>query len=118
MGEGRPRPALARDFPAMYASLYPKIASVGRACGYAIALHGSLGRDMDLIAAPWTEEACPPEELIWALYDDLAVYEDFLGDDRPGLGRPEVKPHGRMGWSLILRAGAYIDISIMPRRNP
>lgn len=30
---------------------------VARGCGYAIGLHGSMKRDVDLIAVPWTDEA-------------------------------------------------------------
>jgi len=32
-----------------------------RDCGYAIAPHGSLARDLDVIAVPWTEDAVSAE---------------------------------------------------------
>lgn len=39
----------------MYAALYPSLAEIARTHGWALAVHGTLGRDMDLICVPWTE---------------------------------------------------------------
>lgn len=48
---------------ATYAALMPDIVQAGRDCGYAIAPHGSLARDFDLIAVPWIDEAVSPQDL-------------------------------------------------------
>jgi hypothetical protein len=29
---------------------------------------------------------------------------------------PATKPHGRLGWTISLDGGAYIDLSVMPPR--
>ena len=95
--------------PAYMVGIYPKLAEISRSHGYALALHGSLQRDLDLIAIPWTNEACDPITLITALCDefDLAPNHDIL--------KADVKPHGRLARSVPLWWGAYLDISVMPR---
>lgn len=37
---------------------------VARRHGYAIGVHGSMSRDLDLIAVPWVESASSPDELL------------------------------------------------------
>ena len=81
---------------------------VARECGYAIGLHGSMKRDCDMIAVPWTEDAVMAFVLIERLCAAL--------DAKP-IGKIAGKPHGRLGWCL--QVDGYmkaIDISVMPRR--
>lgn len=96
-----PRPAAA------YAIMYPQLCAVARPLGYALALHGSLQRDMDLLAAPWTETAVPADELAQALRD--AVDGVFVGESTN-------KPHGRRAWTIIFQVwgDGFIDLSVMP----
>lgn len=80
---------------------------IARECGYAVGLHGSMKRDCDLIAVPWTDEAVLAFDLIYRLCE--ALHAQVLG---PVAG----KPHGRLGW--ILQVDGYvkvIDISVVPR---
>lgn len=94
--------------------LYPALREVARRHGYALALHGSLERDIDYLAVPWTEKAASPFELV---RDVVLVVENVLGwtmwGSRTTLFTPEQKPHGRLAWSIILGA-TYIDLSVMP----
>lgn len=109
----KPRPA----FPALYATLYRTLVDLGAEMGYAMALHGSLNRDMDVVAVPWTEEAASADELVAAIRERIGVYSS--AELRPDTSEPERKPHGRLGWSLVMAAGAFIDLSVMPRtRTP
>jgi hypothetical protein len=110
-----------------YLSLLDDIRKAARELGYAIAIHGSLSRDFDLIAAPWTFQARPALELVEAVR--AAVNGHILPDGTPGgrwdaqqgkyvsatVKNPEHKPHGRLAWCIQLGAGAYLDLSIMPR---
>jgi len=50
-----------------YAVLYQRLVRVARDHGYALAMHGSLLADFDLVAVPWTWEAVSGEALIKAL---------------------------------------------------
>ena len=87
---------------------FRKIWSAARSCGYAIGLHGSMVRDVDLIAAPWGNRATHPALLIRALCKALGAKK---------IGEVELKPHGRMACTLQID-GYFkaIDLSIMPRQ--
>lgn len=85
-----------------------------RSQGYAVAVHGSRVRDLDLIAVPWTEETA-----LSAL--DVA---EIIADAIPGvLHKKDVKkPHGRVGFTIYPRwlfgfDTWYVDLSVMPRRR-
>ena len=80
---------------------------VARECGYSIGIHGSLKRDVDLIAVPWTDEAVGNAALVSALCAALNARQ---------VGGPEHKPHDRTAVTLQID-GWYkpIDLSIMPR---
>lgn len=92
--------------PAMtYAWMIPVATRVARNLGYAIAVHGSMGRDLDLVAIPWVDGAVKPMELARALAKGLG-----------GLvrGDLEVKSHGRLATVIVFQdAWHYIDLGIM-----
>ena len=86
---------------------------VAREMGYAIAVHGSRVRDLDLIAVPWVEDAKPAIELVTAL--ELAVAGYVANRTKDGIEEwPRKKPHGRRAWTIHLGGGPYIDLSVMP----
>jgi hypothetical protein len=106
-----------------YALLIGPLREKARELGYAIGVHGTLKRDIDLIACPWTPEAAPARELAEALQAvtlavngkaDLAWHAgrdpEFTREGGPG-----IKPHGRLCWTIHLGGGPYIDLSVMPR---
>lgn len=99
----------------MYAMLYPFMADRAHECGYALALHGTLARDLGLVAVPWTDKATSAEDLVENLIKYLDDTVMLFDQDRNG--QEGLKPHGRRCWSLHLKAwvGAYIDLSVMPR---
>lgn len=79
---------------------------LAREVGYAVGVHGSLKRDCDLIAAPWTSEAVGNAELVEHL---------CAGLNARIVGGPEYKPHGRV--AVNLQIDGYfkpLDLSIMP----
>lgn len=84
-----------------------------RGCGYALAVHGSKARDIDIIAVPWTSAADTAELLVERLCGALA------GKLGRALYRSSdwcVKPHGRRATTIILPGLApEIDLSVMPR---
>ncbi len=116
----------------IFACLYQGLCDVARANGYALAIHGSLVTDMDLIAVPWNEAAIDATSLATALREHIGAvgYADLLRRDCPHLTEqniaqivadsnggqePEIKPHGRLAWNLYLYAGTKVDLSVMPR---
>jgi len=88
--------------------MYPSLAEIARSYGYALAIHGSVGKDFDLIAIPWVENPDDPEDVIEAIQSKYAV-ESVTG--------PHPKPHGRKVWTIVLVASGsvYLDFSFMPK---
>lgn len=110
-----PSPARA----AAYVALYPLLLQVAKRHGYALAIHGSLHRDFDLVAIPWVEEASEPLKLIRSIKRAtraVTYHEDF--DYLVKDCCPTKKPHGRIAYSLHVTNqgmyGGYLDISVMP----
>lgn len=104
-------------FPAAYIGLYDTLREIATSNGYALAIHGSLAKDMDLIAAPWTDEAIEPAKLVGLFVKRLGLVWDegitvLSPDNEICKG---IKPHGRLAWNIMLGSSAYIDVSIMPR---
>lgn len=63
--------------PLYAAAMYPSLAEVCKDHGYALAVHGSLQKDLDVIAIPWTKEAVSPRKLMNAIMRMYAIkFED------------------------------------------
>jgi hypothetical protein len=120
----------AANIAPAYACLYPGLCEIARSLGYALAIHGSMASDLDLIACPWADEVSPPEALVKKLMEHIGAcsYPELLRragvpeEDIAGFvakknqGKdPELKPHGRKAWNLYLDHGCRIDLSIMPK---
>ena len=99
-----------------YAGLYAGLCEVAREHGYALAIHGSLANDMDVVAIPWTDEAVAPAALAEALWNRVK----WLTHQTEFPYQPDSRPHGRLTWFFPLlqappsegRSG--IDLSVMP----
>lgn len=95
--------------PAFYATVYVSLIGVARDCGYALGLHGTMTRDMDIIACPWTDDATTADRLIREMSNATGGHYD----------KPKKNPHGRTSYALVLDNCAgdavYIDVSVMPR---
>jgi hypothetical protein len=97
------------NYAPMYCALYPDLANICRSHGYALAIHGSLARDMDLICVPWIELCDSPEVVVKDITTQFAIRS---------IGEPEIREHGREIWTISIGHGdCFIDLSFMPRTN-
>lgn len=105
----------------MFAVALQQLREVAKEHGYALGVHGSMYRDLDLIAAPWTPEAVEPEELIEALRQAIG---GWIRNETEWDSNPTKKPHGRLAWSIYTQyakegenfyLGPYLDVSVMPK---
>lgn len=92
-----------------YARVFTKARCLAWAEGYALTVHGTATRDLDLLACPWEDRACKPEHLVNRIVEacDLQI---TIG--------PTQKPHGRRAYTLMFKEFGdprFVDLSIMPR---
>jgi hypothetical protein len=106
------------------ARLIEPLRARARELGYALGVHGSLAYDIDLIAAPWTNEAVGARHLAEALrleaerVHGFAYDSDAASSSNPHYfneGCPRSHPHGRLAWTFHLGGGPYIDLSVLPK---
>lgn len=93
-----------------YGRVYTIVRKLAWEEGYAIGLHGSFTRDLDMVACPWTEKPCDPKKLIARIVQATGLREQH--------GNPGAKPHGRLVWTLLFPEFGdprFVDLSIMPR---
>jgi hypothetical protein len=98
-------------FAPVYVSLFPHLAEIANKHGYALAAHGSVQRDLDLVAIPWADDVSDAETLMSAIAEYLKIFTEMFGLEIHG---PEAKPHGRMAYLIATGFGSAIDLSVMP----
>lgn len=116
--EKKPKPIKAR--PHFYSTCLPEMQEISMGCGYNLIAHGSMNRDLDLVAIPWTDE---PEDH----FTLLCKLEKFLkGVQQSSISgyNGSLLPGGRMTYHIDLNRGGrynnyldeqwYLDISITP----
>lgn len=94
---------------AFYASMWNDIRQCAMDCGWAVALHGSLASDMDIMAMPWVPEAVPFEHLV------KEIVKLFDGNVLSAVSCVTYgeKPHGRTVATIPIWSDFYLDISSM-----
>lgn len=107
-GEGLPFGIIDPD----YAKFFTIARIIAWQHGYALAMHGSFTRDLDLVLIPWTPVASDPTSVVL----HLASSTDTALQSKD----PTHKEHGRLVWTLLFKGFSdprWVDLSIMPRTN-
>lgn len=99
--------------PILYTTYYNILRQIAIRHGYCLALHGSMVRDMDLIACPWIELPSHPEVMIDEMCEAVGGHR-LMQDDPYDPNYTQKKPHGRLPFSIHTGGGTYLDISVMP----
>ncbi|MBY0548697.1 MAG: hypothetical protein K2W95_15610 [Candidatus Obscuribacterales bacterium] len=105
----------------LYERVYSVVAAQAKQYGYAVALHGSGIRDLDLILCPWADHAVRYEPHV--LVRTIASAIDFEFNGLHGISTSlddlnwpaaEPKPHGRVAYIIWLSPNLALDLSVMP----
>lgn len=89
----------------IYACIYAEFAEIFRENGYALAIHGSLARDFDLIAVPWVEKPTDHSVILERLDKEFGAKSHIS----------TAKLHDRVVYTLVFCGGTtFIDLSFMP----
>ena len=92
--------------PVYAAALYPELAAIFHKHGYALAVHGSLARDFDLIAVPWEASVATPDTVLEEITNQLSINL---------VGETEQKNHGRVAYTISCGFGhCQLDLSFFP----
>lgn len=98
--------------PIYAAALYPELAKIFQKHGFALAVHGSLARDMDLIAIPWTKKVSKRETIVAELCSTFCIR--VINAPR----RTGRKEHGRIVYTICVGHGeCALDLSFMPTKQ-
>jgi hypothetical protein len=108
--------------PQFYTYCFLPLKEIAKEYGYNLVIHGSMNRDMDLIAIPWCKELKPAEEMINAFLDYLGGHILHESDEQRETFSQHY--HGRRSYVINLNRGSkftkyedvqyYLDISITP----
>ena len=117
--------------PSLYAHYFETLKDVAKEYGYNLVLHGSMNRDLDLIAIPWQETVKPYLPMIEQFAEIIGG--DIMFQTQEDMDAFAVKFHGRRnyvininrdlekkynGFKTIEKEYAdpqyYIDISVIP----
>lgn len=94
------------NYAPIYACVYAQLAEIAREHGYALAAHGSLAADFDLVCIPWQREASDPQTVVDAITKAFAITQ--VSDFEP-------KEHGRIATTISFSFGeCRLDLSFMP----
>ena len=113
--------------PSYYAQIFFDLKEIAFRYGYNLVLHGSMNRDLDLIAIPWAKTVKSHINMIKAFYKYLGVKIYYT---QVGKLHITEKPHGRIVHTINIYRGEkgkgdyhdpqyYLDISIILKHlNP
>jgi len=111
------RPGVIIESVKTQKAILPALRRNAKKMGYALTIHGSQLRDIDLVAIPWTENAICPKQFFRYIFKVVQIVNPkgtvFMLDR--GKIPFEEKPHGRLSRSINIGWHTYIDLSIMPR---
>lgn len=95
-----------------YVAFYPILAEIAKRHGYSLAIHGSVSRDMDLIAVPWLTNCSKHDILVASIKEYVEQVMVLMFPNSVTMEGPEIKPFNRVAYSIQIGNGYYIDLSI------
>lgn len=117
--------------PSIYAFYFEIIKEIGKEFGYNIVLHGSLNRDLDLIAIPWQPVLYDKMAMLNKIAEAIGGY--ILNEDQEQMNANSIVLHGREQYVINVNRSIkqkynglvaefiecedpqyYIDISVLP----
>jgi len=104
--------------PSFYARCYEPIKKIALKYGYNLLLNGSMNRDFDLVAVPWSKELGNVDTMIQEIADFVGGCNQPLTD-----AQRNCFPHGRISYIIDINRGGkfnnyedkqyYFDISVI-----
>ena len=90
----------------VYACMYQELAEQARSAGWALAIHGSMARDFDLVYVAWVRDPVEPRIVVEKACSWFSI--ELVSE-------PVTTYHGRQIFTVKLSYGeAFLDMSFMP----
>ena len=125
MKTSKPKPIHVK--PAMYTLFFYDLKEIAKQYGYNLVLHGSLNRDLDLIAIPWSDDMRSEQDMIMEFQSYLTGHIIVMPQ---GGVHYTILPGGRHSYIIDLNRGNrkgewfryddeqyYLDISVIQPRT-
>lgn len=90
--------------PSLYAYYFEALKVIAKDHGFNLVLHGSMARDLDLIAIPWIDDPSPTIDLIKSIADYIGG--EILKAEENTLHYKNL-PGGRTAYVINLNRGGY-----------
>lgn len=106
--------------PALYSYYFEQLKVIAKEFGYNLVIHGSMHRDLDLIAIPWIDNPEDEFKMVQKFENYLTGFhseqkEHYLFSILPGGRKNYVISLNRIGeWNNYIDAQYYLDISVTP----
>ena len=110
--------------PGLYAMFFEQLKDIAKEYGYNLLVHGSMNRDLDLVAVPWVDEPRPEQDMIKEFQEYLTGMTLTRPNDEVAY---TILPGGRHSYVIELNRGNrhgewvrfydeqyYLDISVTP----
>ena len=101
----------------IYMMMYQGLCVIARKHGYALAVHGSMNCDLDVVAIPWVDKPSTAKELALALNSHVIMCGYCHKKGLDAEERATRKPHGRKAWKFHYKEDLSLDISVMPTKE-
>lgn len=89
--------------PSLYSYYFEALKQIAKEFGYNLVVHGSMNRDLDLIAIPWTDDPKSEFEMI----KEFSDYMNGFKSDYPVQFLYKTLPGGRKSYVINLNRGGY-----------
>ena len=100
---------VANGKASFYACIWDDLRNAAMDCGWALGLHGSLSKDMDIMAMPWAEDAKPVEEMVDSI---INCFTDNPFNDISKTPHYD-KPNNRVVYTIHIWKDFYLDINVI-----
>ena len=98
--------------PMFYACVLESLRKIAKENGYALAIHGSLSKDLDLIAVRWNDKYSSPNKLVSCFINELSSY--CFGDIKLGeLTFPEHRYKNQIHYIIPIAGDWYVDLTVI-----
>lgn len=101
--------------PMFYACVLESLRKIAANCGYALAIHGSLAKDMDLIAVRWADNYEHPDYLCKMFLEELSkwTFGDLIQGRFEEISKPEIRYLNQYHYAIPIFSDWFLDLTVI-----